>query len=113
MSWILMAAELPALGAVLARLADPQIHLAAYGGVVFPLALIIEAPVIMLLSASTALCNTRSTYRVLWRYMMVMGGSLTVLHLLIAFTPLFDLIVLRVLNVPPRLLDPRASECRS
>jgi hypothetical protein len=106
MSWLLMAAELPALGAVLARLADPQIHLAAYGGVVFPLALIIEAPVIMLLSASTALCNSRSTYRVLWRYMMVMGGALTVLHLLIAFTPLFDLIVLRVLNVPSEIAGP-------
>jgi mutator protein MutT len=106
LSWMLMAAELPALGAVVARLADPRIHLAAYGGVVFPLSLIIEAPVIMLLSASTALCKTQGSYRALWRYMMVMGGVLTALHVLIAFTPLFDLIATRVLNVPPEVVEP-------
>ena len=54
-SWLLMGAELPALSAVVARLANPEINLAAYGGVVFPLALIFELPVIMLLAASTAL----------------------------------------------------------
>jgi len=37
---------LPLLSAVIARLPDPKVHLAAYGGVVFPLALIIEAPII-------------------------------------------------------------------
>ena len=34
-SWVLMGLELPAVSAVMARLADPEIHLAAYGGVVF------------------------------------------------------------------------------
>jgi hypothetical protein len=41
-SWILMSLELPALSAVIARLPNPDINLAAYGGVVFPLALIFE-----------------------------------------------------------------------
>ncbi len=41
-SWLLMGAELPALSAFVARLPDPAINLAAYGGIVFPLALIIE-----------------------------------------------------------------------
>jgi len=31
-SWLLMGAELPALIAVVARLPDPAINLAAYGG---------------------------------------------------------------------------------
>ena len=56
-SWLLMAVELPALSAVVARLANPEINLAAYGGIVFPVSLIIESPIIMLLSASTALSS--------------------------------------------------------
>ena len=69
MSWLLMALELPALSAVIARLEDPEIHLAAYGGVVFPIALIIEAPVIMLLAASTALSKDWASYSLLRNYM--------------------------------------------
>jgi hypothetical protein len=56
-SWVLMGAELPVLSAVVARLDNPEINLAAYGGIIFPIALLIEAPVIMLLAASTALCK--------------------------------------------------------
>jgi len=106
LSWLMMAIELPALGAVVARLADPKINLAAYGGVVFPLALLIEAPVIMLLSASTALCRTHQAYTTLRRYMMVMGGALTGLHVLLAFTPLFDLVAVRLLDVPADVIEP-------
>ena len=54
-SWLLMGTELPAISAIMARLPDPEVNLAAYGGIVFPLALIIEAPIIMLLATSTAL----------------------------------------------------------
>jgi len=50
-SWLLMALELPALSAVLTRMEDPQIQLAAWGGVIFPICLIVEAPIIMLLAA--------------------------------------------------------------
>src|SRR6186713_499562 len=92
-SWLLMGFELPLVSAVLARLAEPRIHLAAYGGVVFPLALLIEAPIIMLLAASTALARDRASYAVGRRFMLVAGLGLTGLHALVAFTPLFDLIV--------------------
>ena len=56
-SWLLMGFEGPAVASVVARLADPKINLAAWGGVVFPLSLMAEAPVIMMLAASTALCR--------------------------------------------------------
>jgi len=56
-SWLVMGLEMPVVSAIMARLADPEIHLAAYGGVVFPIALIVEAPVIMLLAASVALAK--------------------------------------------------------
>ena len=60
-SWMLMGAELPALSAVISRLENPKINLAAYGGIVFPISLVIEAPIIMLLAASTALCPKPQT----------------------------------------------------
>jgi len=106
LSWLLMAVEGPALSAVAARLPNPEINLAAFGGIVYPLALIIEAPIIMLLSASTALSKDWDSYRKLKRFMMVMGGALTLLHILVAFTPLYDLVVVQLISPPEALVEP-------
>lgn len=105
-SWVLMGAELPALAAVVARLAEPEINLAAYGGVVFPLSLIIESPIIMLLAASTALSKDWASYRKLRRFMMVAGASLTALHVLVAFTPLYYFVVEKVIGAPQEIVEP-------
>lgn len=105
-SWLLMGAELPALSAIVARLADPEINLAAYGGIVFPLALIIESPVIMLLPASTALCKDWASYRKIWRFMMVTSAAMTALHVLVAFTPLYDWVVIYVIGAPAEIIQP-------
>ncbi|MCB9176567.1 MAG: hypothetical protein H6648_05345 [Caldilineae bacterium] len=105
-SWLFMSLELPALVAVVARMPDAPIHLAAYGGVVFPLALIIESPVIQLLAASTALSRDAASYRSLRRYMTWMGALLTLLHLALALTPLFDLVVRGWLGAPEAIVEP-------
>ncbi len=52
LTWLMMASEGPFITAIIARLDEPKFNLAAYG-VAFSLALIVEAPVIMLMSAST------------------------------------------------------------
>ena len=101
-----MGAELPALSAVIARLPNPEINLAAYGGVVFPLALIIESPIIMLLAASTALCKDWASYRMLYRFMMIASAALTGLHVLVAFTPLYYVVVRGILGVPEVIVEP-------
>jgi hypothetical protein len=105
-SWLLMAIESPALVTVVARLDNPEINLAAYGGVVFPLALIIESPIIMLLAASTALSRDWDSYRKLHRFMMTASGILTVLHLFIAFTPLYYFIVEGLIGAPEEIVEP-------
>lgn len=105
-SWLFMGTELPMISAVMARLADPKIHLAAYGGVVFPLALIIEAPIIMLLAASTALSKDTASFQKIYRFMMWAGGALTALHFLIAFTPLYYPVVVRLMGVPDEIVEP-------
>jgi hypothetical protein len=105
-SWMLMSAELPALSAVVARLANPEVNLAAYGGIVFPLALIIESPIIMLLAASTALSKDWNSYARMRRFMMGASAILTGLHILVAFTPLYDVIARHLLGVPPEIVEP-------
>ncbi len=101
-----MGMEAPLLSAFVARLAEAKIHLAAYSGVVFPLALIIESPIIMLLAASTALSKDWDSYAKVRTYMMWAGGLLTLLHLLLAFTPLYDAIVVRLMRPPVEIIEP-------
>jgi hypothetical protein len=101
-----MGLELPAVAAVMARLPHATVSLAAYGGVVFPLALLVESPILMLLTASTALARDTASYRVVQRFMFLAAGSLTLLHLLLAFTPLFDLVAGTWIGVPEPVREP-------
>jgi hypothetical protein len=105
-SWLLMSAEQPAFQSIVSRLADGKINIAAWGQIVFPLALVIESPIIMLLAASTALSKDCASYRWLRRFMMWSSGILTVLHILVAFTPLFDLVVIPLFSPKPELVEP-------
>lgn len=105
-SWILMGMEAPVMSAVIARLPNPEINMAAYSGVVFPLALIIESPVIMLLAASTALSKDWASYNLLRKYMIFAGGILTGFHLLVAFTPLYDVVVGDIMGAKPEIIEP-------
>jgi len=105
-SWLLMSLELPIINAVIARLANPEISLAAFGGVMYPLALIIESPIVMLLAASTALSKDWASFVKLRRFMQVAGASLTLLHILVAFTPLYYLVTEKLLGVPHEIVAP-------
>jgi hypothetical protein len=105
-SWVLMALEGPTLNLVVARLADPKIHLAAYGSLVYPLALLIEAPIIMLLAASTALCRDRGSFERIRRFMHVTGAVLTAVHAAVAFTPLYGLVTRDLLGAPEAIVGP-------
>lgn len=106
LSWMLMGVELPLLSAVVARLADPEIHLAAYGGLVFPIALIVEAPIIMMLAASTALSKHQAAYDALRRTMHRLSAALTLVHVAFAFTPLFDWVLVPLLDTPAAVVEP-------
>ncbi|QDU84152.1 hypothetical protein Pla163_12570 [Planctomycetes bacterium Pla163] len=105
-SWLMMGLELPLVNAAIARLPDARVQLAAYGSLVFPLSLLIEAPIIPLLSASTALSRDAVSYAKLRLFMLVSAGSLTAIHALVAFTPLLDVIALRLFDMDPELLEP-------
>ena len=106
LSWFLMALELPALSAIVARLPNPKINLAAYGGIVFPLALIIEAPIIMLLAASTALSKDWKSYQKIRKFMHTTSAILTGLHILVVITPLYKFLVEKIIGSPQVIINP-------
>jgi hypothetical protein len=106
MSWLLMSVEGPAHSAVVARLPSAEVNLAAWGGIVFPLALIIESPVVMLLTASTALSKDWSSYRKLRSIAIALGVVFTTLHALVAFTPLYDVVARGIIGAPDPILEP-------
>lgn len=106
LSWLLMSVEGPAQSAVAARLANPEINLAAWGGIVFPISLIVEAPIIMLLPAATALVRDWDAYLYLRRFMLWAGVILTALHILVAFTPLYYIVARVIFGAPESIIEP-------
>ena len=95
----MMAVEGPFLAAVIARLADPKFNLAAHG-VAFAFALVVEAPVIMIMSASTALANNAGNYRRLRNFTFAMNAYVTGVLLLLLIPPVFDFLMLDVMALP-------------
>ena len=104
-SWALMAIEMPLLAAVIGRLPDERLHLAAYGGIAFPIALVVEAPIIMLLAASTALCHDWQSTRYVRSFMRYAAVALTLLHALVAFTPIYDWVAQDLLAANPLVAE--------
>jgi len=105
LGWLIMTVEIPALSAIVARLAEPERNLAAWG-VAFPLVLILGAPMMMLLSASTALSKDWASYQSVRRYTWILVSVLTVIHGLLAFSPLYYFIVERIIAAPAEVVEP-------
>ncbi|TVR61357.1 MAG: hypothetical protein EA422_12615 [Gemmatimonadales bacterium] len=99
-----MALEGPFLAAVIARLPDPTFNLAAYG-VAFAFAILVESPVIMLMSASTALVEDAQSYRKLRRFANQLNVLSTFLLILLLIPPVFDLVLRTALGLPPEVAD--------
>lgn len=103
--WLLMSLEQPTLSAVIARLPEPKLNLAAYG-LTFSMALIVESPVIMFLTLGTALARSRQAYRRLMRFTHVMAWGLSGFHLLLGLSPLYAWILAEVVGAPPQVIEP-------
>jgi hypothetical protein len=102
-SWLLMALEMPYVNAALARLPN-SVHMIAAFGLAASLSITIESPVISLLSTSTALARSRQNYLMLRRFTQHLMIATTILHILLGWSPLFDLVVRDWLGVPASLL---------
>ena len=94
-----MTAELVIVVAVIARLPQPEVQLAAWG-VVFALATVIQSPATALLPASTALVRDRASFRRLRSFALTVLAALVTLHALLVLTPLYDLLLLGAMGIP-------------
>ena len=92
MTWLLMAIEQPYLTAVIARLPQAKFNLAAFG-VAYAFALIAEAPVIMLMSASTALVTDRDSFQRMRRFTFMLNAGVTALLLLVLIPGVFNFVM--------------------
>lgn len=111
LSWFMITVEQPILAAVVARSFDPKVQLAAWG-LAFSLVLVLSAPSISTLSASTALSRDKASYRQGRRYVIWLSVGLTAAHFLLAFTPAFDLVVFGLISAPAELAEPVRSGVR-
>lgn len=104
LTWLMMALEGPILAAIVARLAEPKANLAAHG-VAIAIAIIIEAPVIMIMSASTALARDRSTFLRLRTFTYLLNAAITLVMAGLLFTPGMDLFTRDLIGLPDQVAD--------
>ncbi len=103
-TWLMMAIEGPFLAAIIARLANPKFNLAAYG-VAFSFAVFIEAPIIMIMSASTALAKDRNSYIKLRNFTFVLNGITTLTLITFIIPPIFYFITQRLIGLPENVAN--------
>lgn len=98
-TWLMMSVEGPFVAAVVARLADPAYNLAAYG-VALSLAMFVESPIVMALSASTALVRDLESFRTLRRFVYFLNVAVTAAMLLLLVPPVFRWIAIDLVGLP-------------
>ncbi|HSW56672.1 MAG TPA: hypothetical protein VLH59_16440 [Ignavibacteriaceae bacterium] len=98
-TWIMMSVEGPFLAALIARSSEPTFNLAAYG-VAYSLALIIEAPIIMIMSASIALVKDSQSFYKLRNFTYAANGLITLVMLIVITPPVFYFITEDLIGLP-------------
>lgn len=101
-TWLMMSIEGPYNAAIISRTPNPEYNLAAYG-VAFAFALIMEAPVMMLLSASTALVRGYKTYIKLRNFSLALSIAMTAAMLFVAIPPVADYLLHDVIGLIPEI----------
>lgn len=79
-TWILMALEGPLVSAMLTRGPEPEYHLAAFA-ISFSIALLLESPIIMMMSVSLSLVKGKNSYEKLRKFSHSIAFGLTCLML--------------------------------
>ncbi len=103
-TWLMMAVEGPFIAALIARLAEAKYNLAAYG-VAFSFALILEAPVIMIMSAATSLVRNGEAFRKLRIFTYWMNGATTLIMLVFLIPPIFDAVSIGLIGLTPKVAE--------
>jgi hypothetical protein len=105
-SWLMMVAEGPLVVVMAARLPDPEINLAALGGIVRAMTFAIESPLLVLLTASATLSRDWDAFRRLRVYAFWGIGLMTVVHLILSITPAYYWVIREVIGAPEEIIEP-------
>lgn len=103
-TWLMMSVEGPFLAAIIARMIEPKFNLAAYG-VAFSFALMIEAPVIMIMSASTALVKNRQSFIKLRNFIYALNTVVTLFMLAFIIPGIFHFFAISIIELPQHVAD--------
>jgi hypothetical protein len=98
-AWLLMAAEGPIVTSVLARMAEPTYNLAAFG-VAFAFGMFFESPIILIMSASTALAEDRDSFLKLRRFTFALNAAITAALGLFLLPPVFFWVTHTLMDLP-------------
>jgi progressive ankylosis protein len=98
-TWLMMSIEGPFLAAVIARLGQAKFNLAAFG-VAFSFAMLNEAPIIMMMSASVALVSDRQSFLALRRFAYTLNGVITLVMGVVLVPPVFGFLAERLIGLP-------------
>lgn len=101
-SGLLMTLQQPVVTAAIARMADAETALAAYG-VALNIVVLVESPVQMLLPTANAVGQDQLSYRLLRRFTLFIGLALSGLLLLMASSPLGVLTVSGLIQAPAKV----------
>ncbi|HEX6086545.1 MAG TPA: hypothetical protein VF266_18595 [Thermoanaerobaculia bacterium] len=101
-TWLMMALEGPYIAAIVARMPAAAHSLAAYG-VATSLAWLIESPIMMLLSAATALVRDRASYLALRRFTAILNALVTLGMIVLAIPPVFRFVGETLIGLPPEI----------
>jgi hypothetical protein len=102
LTWLMIGVEAPFLAAIVARLPNPRPNLAAWG-IAVAIAILVEAPVIMIMSASTAMATDRVAFVRLRAFTYILCAAITFIMLAALLSPAMDLLVRRAMTVPDRV----------
>jgi len=96
---MMMSVEGPFLAAIIARLPEPKYNLAAYG-VAYAIALMVEAPIIMIMSATTALVHNRETFLKLRRFIYTLNIIITSSMVILLLPFVFNFLTQKLIGLP-------------
>ncbi len=99
LSWMMMSVAGPIVSAGISRLPDAATNLAAHG-LTMDIAVLVESPIIMILSASVALVRSRASYLLLRRFVVHLTIALTIISVVVYFTPIYDFLFMQLMGFP-------------
>jgi Na+-driven multidrug efflux pump len=110
-SWVLMLLETPLINAFLARGSAPELDLAAFG-VALSIILVVEAPILMMLELSIALSRDLYAFHRIRLFYATVGLAITALGVALFYTPLWQVLLYRLMHIPAGIADEAAFALR-